>query len=386
MRHLKSTFKSLKKTRGNAWVGILVLLVLMSALGIALVSDTVRTIAQSKKAEQIVVAQALTDAGIDKAIWKLNKTAGYVGENDIVLPTGTVDIAITTIDAENKQVIATAYVPSKQNPKTTRKVRANLSAAPDQEGIAFRYGIQVGTNGVTLGNGTTIVGNVYSNSFVVGAGVTKSTITGDAYAVTTVTDVKVNGQTKINQPPSPLPTFDTNFWKNQANQNNDPIDTSFSKTGGHFGPRQVNGDLNLNGVTIDGPIYVTGNLTIGGAMAINNNFGSHGTVVLVDGTISVSTNTTIAATTASPKGYVLFASNSNAATAITLGTFVTGGVFFALNGTIQTQPHVNPVSLVGKGLDMQPNGDLHYDSGLALADFSDGPGGSWVLKEWQIIH
>jgi hypothetical protein len=65
---------------------------------------------------------------------------------------------------------------------------------------------------------------------------------------------------------------------------------------------------------------------------------------------------------------------------------MTGGVFFALNGIIRTLPFVNPVSLVGKGLEMQPNGSLTYDGGLASSNFTDGPGGSWMLKEWQIIH
>lgn len=60
-----SSYKNILNNKaGSAWVGILLLLVLCSALAIALVSDSVQSINQSKRAEQVVVAQALTDAGI----------------------------------------------------------------------------------------------------------------------------------------------------------------------------------------------------------------------------------------------------------------------------------------------------------------------------------
>ncbi len=66
-----------KRTKsGNAWVGILLLMSFLITLGVALVSDAAITIAQSKRASQVLVAQALCDAGIEKALFKLNQSGG----------------------------------------------------------------------------------------------------------------------------------------------------------------------------------------------------------------------------------------------------------------------------------------------------------------------
>jgi hypothetical protein len=392
MNILKFWPQQRSKTKGNAWVGILVLLTLMSALGVALVSDTVKTISQSKKAEQVVVGQALVDAGIDKAIWKLNTTPGYAGENGIVLPTGTVDIAITNIDATNKQVIATSYVPSKTNPKTVRKVRANLTAAPDDHGIAFHYGVQVGAGGLTMNSSSALFGGVYSNGKITGYSGAK--INGDAYAVGTISSPtpSVTGQKKTGQPALPLPALDLDYWRNEANANNDPSAVGITlNSGSHgLGPKRINGNLTLNGATLKltGPLYVTGDFSMNSSSTLNldSSFGSSGTVIVVDGKITLTSSSTINSTSANPKGYIMLATPKTGSAAVELNSSSKGGVFYAPNGDIQINSSSDPVAIIGYSLTLNSSSDITWDVGLASSDFTSGPGGSWVLKEWQIIH
>ena len=59
-----------------------------------------------------------------------------------------------------------------------RKVKTELRMTVDD--IAFHYGVQVGEGGLTMGNGSSIVGNLYSDGSVSGSG----TITGDLIVAT----------------------------------------------------------------------------------------------------------------------------------------------------------------------------------------------------------
>lgn len=130
-------------------------------------------------------ALALAEAGIDKAVYELNQSSGYSGENNTALGLGAFSVAISTIDSNTKRLMVTSVVPNVAHPTATRVLKVNV--AINSSAVSFRYGVQVGQGGVSMSNNSTITGNMFSNGDITGSG----TITGDttvALGVDTVAD------------------------------------------------------------------------------------------------------------------------------------------------------------------------------------------------------
>jgi hypothetical protein len=122
-------------------------------------------------------ATNLAEAGIDKAVASLNKTAGqYTGENETKLGNGSYVVKVTPIDANALQVEATGYLPSAANYKSKKTVSIRVERG---DGMAFSYGIQAGDGGFTMSGGSRINGSVYSNNDINISG--GAIITGDAF-------------------------------------------------------------------------------------------------------------------------------------------------------------------------------------------------------------
>jgi len=119
-------------------------------------------------------AQALAEAGIDKAVYELNASSGYTGETNTALGLGVFTVAISTIDSNTKRLTVTSAVPNLTHPAATRVLKVNVSI--NSSAVSFRYGVQVGQGGVSMGNNSTITGNIFSDGDITGGG----TITGDA--------------------------------------------------------------------------------------------------------------------------------------------------------------------------------------------------------------
>ncbi len=122
-------------------------------------------------------AANLAEAGIDKAVATLNKTAGsYNGETETALGNGTFTVQVTSIDTNTVKVTSTGYVPNAQSPKSKKTVSLQIQRG---EGTSFAYGIQAGDGGLVMDGGSRVNGSVYSNSDVLLKG--GSTITGDVF-------------------------------------------------------------------------------------------------------------------------------------------------------------------------------------------------------------
>lgn len=122
-------------------------------------------------------ATALAEAGIDKAIASLNKTSGsYNGESETSLGDGSYVVTVTNKDALTKVLEVTGYIPHKTAPKARKTI---IIQATNGIGVAFSYGLQIGQGGLSMGNGATLNGSVYSNGNVSGGNTTL--ITGDVY-------------------------------------------------------------------------------------------------------------------------------------------------------------------------------------------------------------
>ncbi len=119
----------------------------------------------------------LAEAGVDKAIVSLNTSAGaYNGDNELVIPTGSISISVTSPNPNLRVIESTGYIPSKANPKVKRTVQIQVAKGA---GVSFKYGVQVGEGGVTFGNSNTVIGSIYSNGNIVGTN--NNVITGDAW-------------------------------------------------------------------------------------------------------------------------------------------------------------------------------------------------------------
>ena len=377
-----------------AIIFLAVILVISAAL-FARVAGFLRFGSNSILREQ---ATNLAEAGIDYAIFKLNETAGsYTGTGVTEVTVGTIGSFTTTVQEKNppnpqlKTITSTGYIPNKTNPRAKRTLKVDVLISA--ESIAFRYAVEVGTGGVSMENSALITGTVYSNKSGVSiSGSGSSKIDGDAYTVGTITtpDPTVTGTKYQNQPASEMPTVDYQYWKNQAEAGgttNCPAGLCKYDGGVHnLGPRKLVGKLELANsayVTMDGPIYVTGDVEVhnSAVLKLNDNFGSNGSVLIADGTITVRNDGELQPTNATPKGYILAVTTSTDPNqAISIRNRGVNAIFYALDGTAEMRNNAKVTALVAKQLIIRNSASLDYDSGLASAQFSSGPGGSWQIK------
>lgn len=329
----------------------------------------------------------LAEAGVDKAVWSLNTTgSSYTGEQATALGPGEFSVTLTNVGLYTKDVESTGFIPNSQVATAQRTVKARIALGTEE--ISFRYATQIGEGGLDMRSNSEINGNAYSNGNIVGASNTQ--INGDAFANGTISspDPDVTGTKQEGAPDIPLPVIDLDYWRGEANTNNDPIigDHTINNSQ-NFGPRKIQGNLTITGnntkVTLTGPIHVTGNFTMNSNtdLAIDESFGSAGTVVVVDGSITINSNVEIFATSADPKGYILLVSPYDAGTAINLNADISGGVFYSTLGLTIVNANVDLIAVTAQELRLESNATVNYDIGLQGAIFTSGSGGSWEVVQ-----
>ncbi len=344
-------------------------------------------------AASIVNEQAinLAEAGIEKALWQLNQTAGaYTGEADTSLgSSGTFTVTIADNSPNLKTITATGFVPDSTKPKSKRTIK--VEAAIDSQQISFHYAVQVGTGGVNMQNSSIVNGSVYTLGSIMGSG--SSVINGDAFAVGTISSPD---PTILKPPPHPnqsnppdMPTIDNQFWQDQATAGG-TTDCSgtctFSSGTPNLGPQKYIGNLTLENTAaavMNGPIFVTGNVTIknSASLKLNNSFGSNGSVLITDGKVTTENSGSFIPTSANPKGYILVVTTSTTNDAIKVQNSGVNAIFYALAGGADLANTARVTALVANRLEMENSATLNYDQGLAGANFSSGPGASWQMKK-----
>ncbi len=380
--------------KGQAIAGVILLLLVVLTLGLALISFAIRNYINIHQSYLRIAALDLAEAGIEKAMWELNKIDGdsYTGENNTPLGEGVFSVSVTD-GSSGKIIISTGFIPNSTNYKVRRTVKVIIADVSAYYSTAFQYAVQVGELGLEMDANSRIYGNVYSNGNIVGY--SNSRIDGDAYAVGTISSPQptVLGTKNPGAPSQPMPDFDPEIWRAQANMHNDPIIGNYELgSGSHtLGPRKIEGNFTIRSntiLTLTGPIYVTGNFEVesNSSIYLDEIFVSTGTVIIVDGTIRINSNCVIHSTLTDPKGFILLASDSINDNAIELNSNDIGGVYYALRGTAQINSNADIVAITAKGLDLNSNAELVYDTGLASAIFSTGPEGIWRAQSWQIVY
>lgn len=439
----------LSPKHGNAWVGILILLAFLLTLGLALVTDAIGTIAQSKRSSQVLVAQALCDAGIEKAVFKLNDTGGaYSGETDFDMESGVLDIDIEDLGADAKNIIVTSYVPNKSDAQIERIVRAKVTATTNESGVAFNYGVQAGEGGLTLSNNATLNGNVYSAGDI-SCGNTAS-ITGDAFISRDsngiygeIDNCKIGGNaeaynilgssitgwgkyvgsktgssatggfTQISQtqldtdlPYIPMsitePTIQNwESWATDGGIYNGNYSLGVGQVAS-LGPKKINGNLTLSSgsiLTLTGVVWVKGNIILntGSALNLSAAYGPKSGMLIADNTddransgyVRIYSNVEINGS-GNSSSYILILSTNQKDTisdpAIFAGNNSNAVIYYSSEGMIEVSNNANLRAVSGGGIHISNGAQVDYDTGLASTNFSGGPGGSWVVSEWQVLH
>lgn len=333
-----------------------------------------------------------------------------------------------------------------------RKSQATMTVGA---GSSFNYGLQAGNGGITLSNNSDIFGNIYSNGTVQGAGsaevygdivsagpsglVADITATGSIFANTIDhinagmdahynVQIGTNAQNPVggtrftpaaNQPLVDLPITETTIdeWKQSILDYGtvitaaDPLCSSGTytiDTNVTIGYLKVecNLDIKKTGastiVTLDGPIWVQGNLsfTQGPTMRIDASLGRRSVQMIADnpsdrsnsGTIEVRNATTFSGS-GDDRSYIMLLSQNEDAylgggnDAISVAQSANGDVIVYSNyGLITIGNNIDLREVTGYEIIVANGSSITYESGLANLLFTSGPGGGYTIEDWQQIE
>jgi hypothetical protein len=405
----------------------LTILVLALVFGIV-VSISLLTLNQQKILRNITRSTQsyyLAEAGIEDALLRLKKKMNFSSPYSFKLGNGTTTVEISDIIGGSRTIT------SKGNISNTIKKIQVVYAISTQE-VSFYYGAQVGAGGLIMGNGSKVLGNVYSNGSVIGAGTIQNsvivagngnriegiTVGEDATVFTcknsiingnltyvsggSVQNCQVKGSTSIRPneiPPRDLPISQSQIdkWKGEA-ANGGVTTTDISISGTKIlGPIQIGTSSNPKNLTVQngatlimkGTIYVTGNITFsnGSTIKLDSSYGSLSGVIIADGVITVENNVTISGS-GQPGSYVLILSTKSNTTnpVIDIRNNSAGSaIYYANSGLIYLKNNMVAREVTGYKIQIENNAEIQYESGLEEANFSSGPGGSWEIVSWREI-
>ncbi|MEK7581805.1 MAG: hypothetical protein AAB488_00525 [Patescibacteria group bacterium] len=374
------------------------------------------------------------ESGAEDISYRL-KNGKQVGATEtLALNNATATVTITDTGSNEKEIISSSNLEN-----LIRKVRTQLTVS--SSGASFVYGVQVGDGGFHLQNSSTIVGNVYSNGPIVGANsniikgdvisagstgsisgvhatssayahtIADSTVDKDAYyqtlTNTTVTGVKHPGST--DQPKANLPISDARISQWEADalvgeiiSSPCPYQITNSTT---IGPKKIACDLEISGdptVTIAGPLWVTGNITIKNSaiLRISSSIGNKSIAIIADNPsnrltsskITVS-NTTSFFGTGSAGSYIVLVSQNNSAEnsgdedAIEAQNTANGGdlIVYAGHGNISLENSISLKGVTAYKITAKNTSEVVYNTGLASLLFSSGPSGSFIINGWREV-
>ncbi|HET9641339.1 MAG TPA: hypothetical protein VFP46_00610 [Candidatus Paceibacterota bacterium] len=430
----------MKLPRGYIMLLALVFGSIFLTVGTAFVGQLTAYIRLSRTELARAEALALAEGALNLASEKLNENSLYMGETATALGPGSFTISVTPVDASNKRVTATGFVPDNVNPVAVRTIVATIGLSNNV--VSFHYGVQAGEGGFSLQNSSSIIGNVYANGPVIGS--SQNMIYGDvvsagpsglvygihatssvfahtigkageatiidknAYYATSKVNTTVGGTSfpgSPDQSPAPLPITDAQVidWENQAeaggvistcNASGDYVITT-SMT---LGPKKILCNLlikSTSGVlTVAGPIWVVGNITAqtGPTIQMDPSLGSQNVAIIADnpnnttgsGLVNVGQSTVFKGS-GSPNSFVFLISQNNSAelggttAALTMGQGASALVAYASHGLAVLQQSVNLKEVTAFQINLTQSASVTYDRGLPNTVFESGPGASWAF-------
>ncbi|MHC4397983.1 MAG: hypothetical protein ACYS1A_20255 [Planctomycetota bacterium] len=346
------------------------------------------------------------EAGIEDAILRLQPGHTSSSVQPYSFQVGSSSATITV----GSSIGGTRQITSLGNSKE-RLRRVSATASLGIAKINFFYGAQVGEGGLILGENSFIEGNVFSNGNIVGAGVSKSEITGTAKVagVYSISDIKVSqdayasalfdcqvigtahyvssisncpaGSTEIlSSPPDPaelpIPDDQINAWKAEAalggtlsgyTLGNNQTDT--------LGPAKIEGNMVLGNnsiLTLTGTIWVTGTITFGNQPLIEldpDSYANLSGVIVADGAVVLDNNAQLVGT-GEPGSFLMLLVTASGI-AIDAKNTADGSVLYAPDGTIKVGNNINVREATAYGLEIGNN-----------SSFTSGPSAGWAVLTW----
>lgn len=429
-------------TRMNSGQAVIVPVTMLILVALSLIARGVQLVkTESELARGLTTSKqagALADAGGEDVTYRIRlakqyDTTEYVSLNAFK---STTTVNINPISGV-KSVLALGNI--------ERRIRQKLISLVKGDRVVFNYGIQVGNGGFVMANTSSVLGNIYSNGSVTGAGntVTGAVIsagstglidnihsTGDAYAhtisnsfvggdayyfsvpllFTTVVGTEYPGSS--DKPTTTLPISDTQIaqWETVAAAGgviSSPCPYVIT-TNTTLGPKKINCDLEISGspeITLAGMVWVNGNITFKNTpvISIDSVLGSNSMAFIADKTIDHTNsskidiqNSTTFEGSGTPGSFIfLISANTGAENpppgpmgtniiAVNLQNSANGAVvLYANHGKINIANSSQLRSVTGYRVNMANSAQLIYEDGLESTVFDTGPGGSWNVLDWK---
>jgi Tfp pilus assembly protein PilX len=370
------------------------------------------------------------ESGVEDAVYRHLESMSIGTSEVVAVGSSTATTSITSV-LDEKWLIATAKIGT-----LTRKARSIIRVG---NGASFNFGLQSDTGGITMNNSSSVTGNAYSNGVITGGGssmiygdvisagatgrISGVHATGSAWAHTiqssqidknayyqSISGTTVGGISypgSADQATSSLPIEDSLIeeWKAQAEAGGVitspcPYTINSDTT---IGTRKIVCDNvtitgNNTDVTLTGPLWIDGNLTLEKAtFHVPSSLGTKSVQIVVDDPESRATSSKITVQNSTTfvdddggNSYVLLlsrnnsAKNSGAETAIDLTQSANGKVLvYAAEGKIVLANSVTMKEVTGYHIVLGNNTNVQYETGLASLLFSGGPGGAYVVTEWK---
>lgn len=234
------------------------------------------------------------------------------------------------------------------------------------------------------GNGTTVGGDVHANT------IDNIDINGDAF-YQVISNSSVSGTSYPNsEDPSPkvLPISDANIaeWKSQA----ESVGVTIGDIDGcpvSLGPGKIIGNATFDNsciVTVNSPIWITGNMTLNNSntLRLSSDFGGTSGVIIIDGIAILGNSNSLEGSGIDSSLLMLLStydSRFSGISAIKINNTGNSGVFYAGVGTIEPGNGNSFKELTAWKIKLVHNSTINYEQGLSSTLFSSGPSGSFSL-------
>ncbi|HAS84514.1 MAG TPA: hypothetical protein DCS23_00350 [Candidatus Yonathbacteria bacterium] len=429
------------RKKGAAIITAVIFFVVISVtMAVGLSSPVVREYVTARDFEKSKGAYYLSEAGMEDAVYRLRKAKPISAQEVIFLAGNTATTTITTDSSLKKTITSVGDII-----RNTRHIKSTLTTTT---GESFIYGVWAGAGGVKLQQSSTITGNLFSVGPVTGSNnvisgtvisggstglngsisgiqnassssmyagtIANSTIAGNAYcnSISGSSTSTCNVLTEQIAGEFPITAADIANWESVA-ETGGSVTCSAGKykidSDVNFGPKKVPCDLEIVGtgsgggitVTLQGPIWVTGNITLKNQVTVRVDPVLTGQVVVMIADKPTdrhdSSRIDIQGTGinfyGAPGGnsWVMLISENNAASlgdpeeAISFYQSATGVevLLYARLGDILLQQSSSVAEVTAYMITLQNTANVTYSQGLQNALFTSGPGGAWYVQDWM---
>lgn len=432
------TCQTNKNREGGQVMLFMTLLVLTGSMAIvatllALVQNQVRTITELSLSKNSYI---LAEGALEEVVYR-HKKALQVSTTE-TLTLGNVTVETTTSNFPGGKVVLSI---GEENGRV-RKIQSELI---EGDGASFSFGVQTDNGGIIMENNSSINGNVYSNGPILGSNlnrvngsaisagpagyITEIRATGTAYAhtihdshilgdahytsidlATIVGGVRNAGAPTLSTTSLPISDALIDTWAEYASSST-VYDAQCIAAGGTIvfdydvtlGPAKIPCNVRFEknpSITISGVLWIVGNLEFkqGPKFSIHTDIGNKSVPIIVDdpnnrltsGTVSFRNSGTWSGN--GNRSYILIVSRNKSASqgggvsAITIEQSSGGSLLvYSNHGEITLENNTTLTEITAYRVRLKNNTEVNYDSGLASAIFTTGPGGSYTIDTWQEV-